>query len=359
MLMASEHVRLGELLVEAQAITREQLAEILELQKQDGRRLGTLMVESGFVTEVQVTQILSQQLSIPWVSLYHIDFSRQLLDLVPRELADQYGLVPIFVRRVRGLGNTLYIAMDDPSDEVAIEAVKHYSGLPVRCMIAPPSDIRGAIRAYYHKDEELGPTSLPPPELLLPKPPRVSVKPAPEMALEGTGTQALPTAGAVPTIAGVPVAAGSVLAAPRAADSIANTVSKNSSPAPIASTTPDSGESISESSQHVPVREHSMPTPKRGPAHRRVTLTLLDGTKVTLPGRPANKAGTETHAEPDMSLTARDIVQALRAKLHGQNASEVLGEHDRWEGLFVALLSVLLKKHLIADWEFIDELKRL
>ena len=60
-----------------------------------------------------------------------------------------------------------------------------------------------------------------------------------------------------------------------------------------------------------------------------------------------------------MSLTARDIVQALRAKLHGQNATEVLGEHDRWEGLFVALLSVLLKKQLIADWEFIDELKRL
>ena len=112
-LMPSARVRLGELLVEAQVITREQLAEMLEFQKQDGRRLGTLMVESGLVTEVQVTQVLSQQLSIPWVSLYHIDFSRQLLDLVPREVAEQYGLVPIFVRRVRGLGNALYIAMDD------------------------------------------------------------------------------------------------------------------------------------------------------------------------------------------------------------------------------------------------------
>ena len=358
--MATARVRLGELLVEANAITSDQLAEVLELQSHDGRRLGTLLVEAGLVTEVQVTQILSQQLSIPWVSLYHIDFSRQLLDLVPRELADQYGLVPIFVRRVRGLGNTLYIAMDDPSDEVAIEAVRHYSGLPVRCMIAPPSDIRGAIRAYYHKDEELGPTSLPPPELLLPKAPRVSVKPAAEIASEGTGApaQTLPATGAVPTIAGVPVAVGSVLAAPPA-DSTTNVAAKNSPAAPIVSTTSDVAEPVSESSQHVPVREHSMPTPKRGTAHRRVTLTLLDGTKVTLPGRPAKKEGAVTHSEPEMSLTARDIVQALRAKMHGQNATEVLGEHDRWEGLFVALLSVLLKKHLIADWEFIDELKRL
>ena len=358
-LMPSEHVRLGELLVEAQAITREQLAEILELQKQDGRRLGTLMVESGFVTEVQVTQILSQQLSVPWVSLYHIDFSRQLLDLVPRELADQYGLVPIFVRRVRGLGNTLYIAMDDPSDEVAIEAVKHYSGLPVRCMIAPPSDIRGAIRAYYHKDEERGPTSLPPPEPLVPKAPRVSVKPAPEIAESGTAAsvQSLPVANGVAGVAGSQAPAATP--APEVNWAQAPGAMPQSDSAIVVSTTSDVAEPVSESSQHVPAREHSMPTPKRGTAHRRVTLTLLDGTKVTLPGRPAKKEGSVTHSEPEMSLTARDIVQALRAKMHGQNATEVLGEHDRWEGLFVALLSVLLKKHLIADWEFIDELKRL
>ncbi len=359
--MPLEHVRLGELLVESQAITREQLAEILELQKHDGRRLGTLMVESGFVTEVQVTQILSQQLSIPWVSLYHIDFSRQLLDLVPREVADQYGLVPIFVRRVRGLGNTLYIAMDDPSDEAAIEAVKHYSGLPVRCMIAPPSDIRGAIRAYYHRDEELGPTSLPPPEPLLPKPPRVSVKPAAEIAEGGTAAsaQSLPTLDKVPIVAQASLPPASPPGSGAANSSDTSAARQAALSANVAGATSDDGEPAPESSQHVPVREHSMPTPKRGTAHRRVTLTLLDGTKVTLPGRAAKKVGAETHAEPDMSLTARDIVQALRAKMHGQNATEVLGEHDRWEGLFVALLSVLLKKHLIADWEFIDELKRL
>ena len=163
--MDSVRIRLGELLVEANAITSEQLAEVLERQKSDGRRLGTLLAEAGFVTEVQVTQILSQQLSVPWVSLYHIDFSRPLLDLVPKEIAEQFGLVPIFVRRVRGLGNTLYIAMEDPSDDVALQAVQHYAGLPVRCMIAPPSDIRGAIRAYYHNGDEVEPTSLPPPEI--------------------------------------------------------------------------------------------------------------------------------------------------------------------------------------------------
>src|SRR6187402_5837 len=145
----SGRVRLGELLVTGQIITREQLEQVLLLQQKDGRKLGKLLVERGLVTETQLTQILSQQLSVPWVSLYHIDFSRQLLDLVPHELAEQYCLVPIFVRRVRGLGETLYVAMDDPTDELAVRAVSDFAGLPVRTMIAPPSDIRSAIRAYY------------------------------------------------------------------------------------------------------------------------------------------------------------------------------------------------------------------
>src|SRR6476620_4925058 len=147
--MQATRVRLGELLVDAQVITRTQLDEILQVQTRDGRRLGTLLVEAGLVSETQVTQILSQQLSVPWVSLYHIDFSRQLLNLVSQELADRYCLVPIFVRKVRGLGQTLYVAMDDPSDEKAQAEVSQFSGLPVRAMIAPPTDIRSALRAYY------------------------------------------------------------------------------------------------------------------------------------------------------------------------------------------------------------------
>src|SRR6187551_3819827 len=147
--MVTARVRLGELLVEAHIVTRAQLEDVLALQKKDGRRIGKLLVEHGLVSETQVTQILSQQLRVPWVSLYHIDFSRQLLNLVSQELAERYCLVPIFVRKVRGLGQTLYVAMDDPSDEKAQTDVAQFSGLPVRAMIAPPTDIRSAIRAYY------------------------------------------------------------------------------------------------------------------------------------------------------------------------------------------------------------------
>ncbi|KYF85034.1 hypothetical protein BE17_26095 [Sorangium cellulosum] len=114
-----------------------------------------------------------------------------------------------------------------------------------------------------------------------------------------------------------------------------------------------------------------------------VSLTLLDGTTITLPARgsksqsqpqpqsqpqrqaaPAPRAAAQSEPPPpiaadDPGLTARDLVSALRAVSHGADASEILGNNVRWEAMFAALLSLLLKKHLIADWEFVDELKKI
>src|SRR6266550_6936919 len=147
--MQPARLRLGQLLVDAHIVSAEQLEQVLALQKTDGRRLGTLLVESALVTETQLTQILSQQLSVPWVSLYHIDFSRELLNLVPRDIAEKYCLVPIYIRPVRGQGDTLYVAMEDPMNEDALRECANSAGLPARPMIAAPSAITKAIRLYY------------------------------------------------------------------------------------------------------------------------------------------------------------------------------------------------------------------
>src|ERR1043165_5456272 len=147
--MSTPRLRLGQLLVDARMLTQEALDEVLASQKTDGRRLGTLLVERGLINEAQLTQILSHQLSVPWVSLLHIEFSRQLLNLVPHDVAERFCLVPIYVRHVRGQGQTLYGAMDDPSHSDALKECQTFSGLPVRAMIAPPTDIQNAIRVYY------------------------------------------------------------------------------------------------------------------------------------------------------------------------------------------------------------------
>ncbi len=437
--MTTSRLRLGQLLVDARLITQEALDDVLAAQKQDGRRLGTLIVERGHISEVQLTQILSHQLSVPWVSLLKIEFSRQLLNLVPREVAEQYCLLPIYVRRPRGQGDTLYIAMEDPTNEEALRACSAHAGIPVRPMIAPPSDIRSAIRAYYGlptATTEPPPASpeatARPPEKVTPEP--RAVRPSREPAAPAGGA---PDAGAgdaatpppqtltsretpageahAPDAAAPPPAADRPGAHVRARtlrsaihDDTGPTIeitgethieipptkrASSKPPAPPASDAPISerrsrppgDDQTSERRSRPPGDEHpaAIPSP-RGKTPRMVSLTLLDGTTITLPARPKKRAAGAEDAsdarplaapapgpahDPEResapppehmsSLTARDLVSALRAVAGGADASAILGDDVRWETMFAALLSLMLKKQIIADWEFVEELSRL
>jgi type IV pilus assembly protein PilB len=148
---------LGELLVRVGFVTQEQVDRVLEEQAALNAapagvpvpRFGELLVAEGLLKDAQLTQVLSQQLSVPWVSLKHIEFTRTLLELVLPEVAERYRVLPIHVRRIRGLGNVLYVAIADPLDREALSAVADASGLPVRPMIACQRDIAIGLHTYY------------------------------------------------------------------------------------------------------------------------------------------------------------------------------------------------------------------
>lgn len=368
-------LRIGELLVAAGILTQEQLDEALRVQGQTKRRLGEVLVTLGHVDETRLTQALSQQLSVPWISLYHVDFSRELLNLVPRELAEKHYLVPIFVRRVKKQ-NTLYVAMDDPTNEAALEAVAHYAGLPARSMLASPSDIRNAIRIYYGGDPVPGADpSLPTVPSRKPPLPKATVRdaslararalatvrgPEPE-SLPPNVVEPAPVSPSPPAVAPAspalasPALAFPALASPPSAPAVLSPAARS----PVVATAPTT-ERMPEREAHDDAPQlEILPRPKRGtPAKmaKMLSLTLLDGTTIQIPARGRSKRPSQS-GEVD-PLTARDLVSALRAVTHGANAEEILGEDPKWEAMFAALLSLLLRKGLVADWEFIEEFRK-
>jgi type IV pilus assembly protein PilB len=344
--------RIGELLVDGGVLSQSQLEQALFAQRKDGRKLGLLLVELGLVNEVQVTQTLSRQLSVPWVSLYHVDFSRSLLNLVPRETAEKYCLIPIFVRRVRKQGETLYVAMDDPTNEAAIAEVARAAALPVKPMIACPSDIRAAIRVYYPSEgqpptasaQQLAAKPAPPAGPPVPAP-AASVAPSPP-PIPAAKPAPPPPPPRRPEPAPEPPAVAAAAAVPP---------SDPSTPGDSPSSAPE---------LHAEEREV---VPRKARA-KMFSLTLLDGTTISLPSprkrrTSAPELESEAKAPPGAELsdqlTARDLVSALRAVAHGADASEILGTEPRWEAMFSALLSILLRKGLIADWEFVEEFRKL
>lgn len=408
--METPRVRLGELLVRAGLISATQLDEALVEQKKNGKRLGSLLVELGLVSETQVTQILSQQLSVPWVSLHHIDFSRQLLNLVPIDIVERYCLIPIYVRRVRGLGDALYVAMDDPTNAHALDEVAARAGLHVRPMIAPPTDIRAAIRVYYgvgeapapapeqrivamnDEEHEDGPTGIHARTQSAPNNAVPESAPSPQLdaavddllAQSSPSSDTRPSSPAViepPIESSITASSGAVAPSADALGSVTKDVAAGARPArsprggvtperpprssPVSSTAdaaPPSSRSGAGYASNRPSGERAETSSK--PRKKMISLTLLDGTTISLPRKgKQGDAKPEVEDEPppqqhEEQLTARDLVAALRAASHGADASEILGENVRWEAMFSALLSLLLKKHLIADWEFVDEFKK-
>jgi type IV pilus assembly protein PilB len=343
---------IGELLVEAKALTRDQLDEALRQPREPGKKLGHVLLERGYVTEAQLTQSLSLQLAVPWVSLYHIDFSRQLLSRVPRDIAEEHCLVPIYVRHVKGSGETLYVAIEDPTNHEALAAASRAASLPVRPMIASPSDIRSAIRVYYggNASGEAEPSSpgiapLTPPQDSKPEP-RREPPPLPSKR-PGTKTAQVPTndTGAH-ALAGAPGPSAPLVPPSRPPPPRSGSV-----PPPRTSSRPP-GPDSPDAAPEIEAREITV---KRGP--RMVALTLLDGTSLALPARPRRKSENPPAPISDQ-LTSRDLIAALRALSHGADVSEVLGDNVHWEAMFAALLSILLKKGIIADWEFVDELRK-
>jgi type IV pilus assembly protein PilB len=325
--------RIGELLVDAGVLSQSQLEQALFAQRKDGRKLGHLLIELGLVSEVHLTQALSRQLAVPWVSLYHVDFSRSLLNVVSRETAEKYCLVPIFVRRERK-GETLFVAMDDPTNEVAIEEVSRASSLPVKPMIACPSDIRAAIRVYYLGDATTDAVSAGAP------------KAVPAIAPPPPGT---PVRSDPPPPRSRPPKLKVAEAPPPSEPPPAEAKERETQPGD-----PDQGE------RHAKGGRKS-----KAPPGRTVSMTLLDGTRISIPAPVPRKrsagGGEESpeRGEAKDQLTARDLVSALRAVAHGVDASDILGTEPRWEAMFSALLSILLRKGLIADWEFVEEFRKL
>ncbi len=291
-------IRLGDLLVASKLITAGQLEDALASQKESGLRIGEALISLGYITELQVAQVLSHQLSVPWVNLLHVNFSRELLNLLSADVAAQTRMIPIYVRRVRQQGDVLFVATDDPLNESAITDATAHAGMPVKVMVASALDIRDALRVYYG---------------------RTITSPTPVRA------------------ASVSVAAPSEEDLEIDFEALAEASER--ALAEVENTTPAE---VEEAPEPAPRTRAKKPSSGRA-------LTLLDGTKIQLP-----EAGEEGAEAAPTGLTSRDLVQALLRRAEGKDVSDVLPD-AHWETLFATLLSLMLKKGLIADWEFVEQ----
>jgi type IV pilus assembly protein PilB len=123
--------RIADALVEDGLLTPEQVTELLEQQKKEGRRLIKLVVEKAYVSEQDMTVSMGRVLNTSPINLPRISIPSEIAELIPREIAHNHKVIP-----VARLENKLFLAMADPLNVLAVDDVKRITRLEITPMIA-------------------------------------------------------------------------------------------------------------------------------------------------------------------------------------------------------------------------------
>ncbi len=111
-------MRLGDLLVQEQIISDDQLQLALQQQRQTGRKLGTTLIDLGFISEVQLLQFLARQLDVPFFDLNNLTIDAAAVPLLPEVQARRYRALAVNLT-----DDKVTVAMSDPADLSALDAV--------------------------------------------------------------------------------------------------------------------------------------------------------------------------------------------------------------------------------------------
>jgi MSHA biogenesis protein MshE len=143
-------IRLGELLVQQNAITEEQLAAALTEQKRTGRKLGRVLGDLGYMSESALHEFLAKHLQVPFVDLKQLRIDREAIKLLPEPLARRYRAL-VLQQDARGL----LVGMADPSDLHAYDELQAKLRQPLRIALVGEADFLKTLDAVYRQTDEI------------------------------------------------------------------------------------------------------------------------------------------------------------------------------------------------------------
>lgn len=146
--MAIEKRKLGDILINAGAISETQLLEALKVQKVLGKKLGEILVEQDIVTEDLIIEAIETQTGIHKIDLNSIQFDKKSITLISQKLCEKYILIPFGFEN-----NKIKVALSDPLNIFAIDDVTIASGFEIESFIARKDEIKKFIEVYYSSEQ--------------------------------------------------------------------------------------------------------------------------------------------------------------------------------------------------------------
>lgn len=142
--MAKNKKKLGELLLEQESINKEKLESGLREQTNTKERIGEALVRLGLLSEEDLMRALSNQFGLPYLPFS--EYPKMFPDNIdlPVKFMKQYKVFPLGV-----YNNKMKVAITDPLDVYALDALKIASGRELDICLSTEKDIFEAIEQFF------------------------------------------------------------------------------------------------------------------------------------------------------------------------------------------------------------------
>jgi hypothetical protein len=142
----------GEILLGTGVVGEDQLATARAAQARNGGSLLLNLVLAAGVDELSLVRGLARALGLPALRLGRKRVDPEVLALVSRELSTKYSCLPLFTK-TEGVAQTLFLALEDPTDREAIDDVALHAGIEVRPVAVGPVELQRAMSEAYSRSQ--------------------------------------------------------------------------------------------------------------------------------------------------------------------------------------------------------------
>ena len=145
---APQTKKLGEILLEEELITKEQLEIALAEGKAQGIPLGSVLVKMGFVTIKDLKEALGAQMGLKYATAEQLKALPTAISILPEDFVKINKVIPLSMTE-----KSLVVGMVNPNDTKVINEIVYQTGLKPTVMLVTHVEFENFINTYYNVDK--------------------------------------------------------------------------------------------------------------------------------------------------------------------------------------------------------------
>jgi general secretion pathway protein E/type IV pilus assembly protein PilB len=130
-------------LIDLGYVTHEQVAAVRPQAEEAGVGIVDFLIEQKIIRSIDVATAKAAHFGVEAVNLHELRLDDDVISSVPRHVAKRYRVIPVFRH-----GNSITIAMSDPSDLDTIDSLTHLLNAEITVSVATDDDIAAALKRY-------------------------------------------------------------------------------------------------------------------------------------------------------------------------------------------------------------------